>query len=102
MCVTYPGQVVDLADAIAVVKSDEHTWRASTVLVPETAVGDWVIVAAGAVLRVLDADEAREIRAMLEEARGDAPLPTHRVAQAVTADQEQDVTADQEQERTRR
>lgn len=84
MCVTYPGQVVDVVDTIAVVKSDEHTWRASTILVPEAAVGDWVIVAAGTILQILDPDEAREIRAMVDEALRDT------VTRAPTADQQEE------------
>jgi hydrogenase assembly chaperone HypC/HupF len=74
MCVTYPGQVVDLTEILAVVKSDQHTWRASTVLVPDVAVGDWVVVAAGMILQVLDPEEAREIRAMVDEALRDTPV----------------------------
>jgi hydrogenase assembly chaperone HypC/HupF len=84
MCVTYPGQVVDLADTLAVVKSDGHTWRASTILVPGVAVGDWVIVAAGTILQVLDPEEARAIRAMLDEAERGTAAP------APTADQQQE------------
>jgi hydrogenase assembly chaperone HypC/HupF len=85
MCATYPGQVIDLAEMLAVVKSDEHTWRASTVLVPDVAVGDWVIVAAGMILQILDPDEAREIRAMVDEALRDTP-----VIRAPTADQQEE------------
>ena len=72
MCVAYPGRVVELIDSTAVVESQERTVRASTILVPEAAVGDWVVVAAGTILQVLDPDEAREIRAMLDAALLDA------------------------------
>jgi hydrogenase expression/formation protein HypC len=68
MCVAYPGQVLEIADGMAVVDIDRRTRRASTLLVPETRVGDWVVVAAGTVLRVLDPDEAQETRALLDEA----------------------------------
>ena len=40
---------------------------ASLLLVPEVAVGDWVIVAAGTVLEIVEPDEAREILALLAE-----------------------------------
>jgi len=69
MCVAYPGQVLEVAGGMALVDIDHLTRRASTVLVPETTVGDWVVVAAGAVLRILDPDEANEIRALLDEAK---------------------------------
>ena len=71
MCLAYPGQVLEIADGMALVDVDQLTRRASTILVPETAVGDWVVVAAGAVLRVLDPVEAQEIRALLDEALRD-------------------------------
>lgn len=73
MCVAYPGQVLEIAGDTALVATDRRTWRASTMLVPETAVGDWVVVAAGAVLRIVDPDEAREIREMLDDALRDEP-----------------------------
>lgn len=67
MCVTTPGQVVALADDMALVETDHRQRRASLVLVPEIAVGDWVIVAAGTVLEIVEPDEAREILALLAE-----------------------------------
>lgn len=83
MCVTYPGRVVEIIDSTAVVESQERTLRASTILVPETTVGDWVVVAAGTILQVLDPDEAREIRAMLDAALQDTPT-----TDAMTTNQE--------------
>ena len=68
MCVAYPGQVIEISGDLAVIDLDRHRQRASLILVPETAVGDWVIVAAGTVLRILDPGEAQEIRALLDEA----------------------------------
>ncbi len=75
MCIAYPGQVVEIAGAMAVIETDLRRQRASLVLEPETAVGDWVIVSAGTVLQILDPQEASEIRAMLDDAtRADAGL----------------------------
>lgn len=71
MCVAYPGQVLEIEGDVAIVDTDHRTRRASTMLVPETTVGDWVVVAAGAILRILDADEAVEIRVLLDEALRD-------------------------------
>jgi hydrogenase expression/formation protein HypC len=67
MCVAVPGRVLEIADEMAVVEYDRRRQRASLLLVPEAAVGDWVIVAAGTVLEVLDPDEAAEILAMITE-----------------------------------
>lgn len=69
MCVAYPGQVLEIANDMALVETDRRTQRASLLLVPEVAVGDWVIVASGAVLQVLDPGEASEIRALLDRAQ---------------------------------
>lgn len=71
MCVAYPGQVVEVVDDMAVVETDRRRQRASLMLVPEVAVGDWVIVASGAVLNIVDPDEAAEIRALLDMAQLD-------------------------------
>lgn len=73
MCVAYPGQVLEIAGDMALLAIDRRTLRASTMLVPEAAVGDWVVVAAGAILRIVDPDEAKEIREMLDEALRDEP-----------------------------
>lgn len=67
MCVAVPGRVSEIADEMAVVEFDGRRQRASLLLVPDTAVGDWVIVAAGTVLEVLDPGEAAEILAMITE-----------------------------------
>lgn len=68
MCVAYPGQVLEVTGDSALVETDRRQRRASLMLVPETVVGDWVVVSAGTVLRILDPDEAQEIRTMLDEA----------------------------------
>ena len=75
MCIAYPGQVLEIDNGMALVETDQRRRRASLLLVPETAVGDWVVVSAGTVLRVLDPGEANEIRTMLDEAaRAEAAL----------------------------
>jgi hydrogenase expression/formation protein HypC len=65
MCVTYPGQVLSVADGMAEVLIQGQRRRASLVIVPEAAAGDWVIVAAGTVLERLEPDDAAEILALL-------------------------------------
>lgn len=75
MCIAYPGQVLEIDSGMALVETDQRRRRASLLLVPETAVGDWVVVSAGTVLRVLDPGEATEIRNLLDEAaRAEAAL----------------------------
>jgi hydrogenase expression/formation protein HypC len=69
MCLTYPGQVLEVAGSMALVDIDHRQRRASLVLVPEVTVGDWVIVGAGIVLEVLDPSEAREMLSLLDQAQ---------------------------------
>jgi hydrogenase expression/formation protein HypC len=68
MCVVLPGKVLEINGDMAIVDTNHQIRRASTVIVPETAVGDWVVVGSGAVLRILDPDEAAEIVALLDQA----------------------------------
>ena len=72
MCVTFPGQVLEVGDDSALVEIDGRRRRASLMLVPEVAVGDWVIVATGTVLEIVDPKEATEILALLREAQSEA------------------------------
>jgi hydrogenase expression/formation protein HypC len=74
MCIAYPGRVIEVDSSGALVETEQRRRRASLLLVPETAVGDWVVVSAGTVLRILDPEEANEIRQILDTARdqGDA------------------------------
>ena len=69
MCVTYPGRVLEVTDDMAVVDLDHRPRRASHILVPDVAVGDWVIVAAGTILEILDPNEAHEIIKLLDDAQ---------------------------------
>ena len=50
MCLTAPARVLALDRGGATVLLGGRERRASTLVVPEVAVGDWVIVAAGTVL----------------------------------------------------
>ena len=61
MCLTAPGRVLEIDGPTAVVDLDGRRRTAMTLLEPDVAVGDWVIVAGGAILRRLDATDALEI-----------------------------------------
>lgn len=69
MCVAYPGQVLSVDGDMALVETERRRRAATTLLAPETAAGDWVVVSGGAVLRVLDPVEAAEVRRLLDDAR---------------------------------
>lgn len=68
MCLGFPGRVTALDAAGATIDTEGRQRRASTLLMPGLAIGDWVFVAAGTVLERLEPDEAARIRATLLEA----------------------------------
>ena len=68
MCVGFPGQVTAVDDLGATVKTLGRERRASTLLMPDVLVGDWVYVAAGTIVERLDPVEAAAIRKLLLEA----------------------------------
>lgn len=65
MCVGFPGRVVEVDSTGATVDTEGRRRRASTLFLPDIAVGEWVYVAAGTIVERLDESEAREIRATL-------------------------------------
>ena len=68
MCVTSPARVVEVSGDTALIDLDGTTRRASLLLVPDVKTGDWVIVAAGTVLELLEEADAREIMDLLSGA----------------------------------
>jgi hydrogenase assembly chaperone HypC/HupF len=73
MCLSFPGQVVGLDTSGAVVDTEGRRRRASTLLVPDVAIGDWVAVAAGTIVDRLTPAEAAELRTILDRARDPGP-----------------------------
>jgi hydrogenase assembly chaperone HypC/HupF len=69
MCIEAPGQIVALDSSGAVVELDGRRRRASTLLHPDAAVGDWVTVAAGTIVSRISAAEAADIASILRAAR---------------------------------
>ncbi len=68
MCIAFPGRVVVIDEAGAVVETEGRLRRASTIVVSDLVIGDWVTVAAGTVLARLEPGEAEAIRAMVRTA----------------------------------
>jgi len=69
MCIDFPGRVVARDGDDVIVESDGRRRRASTLLFPDLAVGEWVYVAAGTVFERLDPATAAEVNAELAGAR---------------------------------
>ena len=70
MCLTAPGRVLAVDGEMALVDLDGARRRASLVLLPDAAVGDWVLVASGLVLEVLDQAEVDALQHLLDGAEG--------------------------------
>lgn len=67
MCLAIPMKVVAIEDQTATIELDGLTQRASLILVPDTRVGDYVLVHAGCAITVLAEQEAQETLALLRE-----------------------------------
>jgi hydrogenase expression/formation protein HypC len=61
MCLMMPGRVVAVDGQICEVETSGQVDKASMMLEPDLAVGDWVLVNSGTVVRVLDEDQAAEM-----------------------------------------
>ena len=77
MCLLSPARVLTVDEAGATIDLDGRVRRASTVLLPDAAAGDDVLVAAGTLIRRLDPAEAADLIGLLAIARGD-PASTPR------------------------
>ena len=68
MCLSFPGLVLAVDATGATVETEGRRRRASTLLFPDIAVGDRVVVAAGTIVDRLDAWQADEIDTLLRAA----------------------------------
>ena len=69
MCVAVPSKIISIEGTRATVQVSGAQLHAQLELVPEAKVGDYVLVHAGFALQVMDAEQAEETLALLEEAR---------------------------------
>lgn len=69
MCIESAAQVLVREGDEVVVDCDGKRRRASSLLMPDLVVGDWVFVVAGTVIDRLDPAEAQRINAELRQAR---------------------------------
>ena len=68
MCIAYPARILALDAGSAVVDMAGRTRRASLLMTPDVEVGAWVLVAAGTVIRRIDAAEALDLASQLDAA----------------------------------
>ena len=72
MCLTAPVQVTAIApDGTATIVFGGIQRSASTLAVPEVRVGDWALLSAGLLVRVLPPNVATELAAAFRTASGD-------------------------------
>ena len=64
MCLSFAARVVAVDELGATIEADGRTRRALTTLQPETQVGDWVLVAIGAVVERLSPEAGEALQAM--------------------------------------
>jgi hydrogenase assembly chaperone HypC/HupF len=71
MCLDFAAQVTSIDGQVATVDSDGRRRRASTLMYPDIAVGDWVFIALGTIIERLDPTAAASINAELKAAQGE-------------------------------
>jgi hydrogenase maturation factor len=72
MCLDFCARVIGREGDEVVVEGDGRRRRASALMVPEVAVGDWVRVAIGTVIERLDPAIAQQVNEQVGRARGAA------------------------------
>ena len=78
MCIAAPARVLALDAGTAVVDVAGRVRRASLLMTPDVEVGEWVLVAAGNVVRRIDAAEATALGSELAAARSAAGCTSRR------------------------
>lgn len=68
MCLGYPARVLEVDAEGATVEDRGRRRRASTLFLPSVGPGDWVLVAAGSIVRHLDPEDAADLTAQLARA----------------------------------
>lgn len=67
MCLAVPAQLVEQKEDEAVVDLHGNRVRVNTLMVPQAAVGDWVLVHAGFAIQRLDQEQAEATWSVLED-----------------------------------
>ncbi len=67
MCISIPSRVISIESDQAEIDTLGTRRKASTLLLPEVNVGDYVLVSVGSIARILDEDEAEASLALFRE-----------------------------------
>jgi len=66
MCLAVPMRIVNIEDLLAIVEIDGVTRPVSVMLLPDAAIGDFVLVHAGFAIQKINEDEARRTEDLLK------------------------------------
>ncbi len=67
MCLAYPAKVVEIKDSLATVELSGVQRKVSLMLLPETKLGDYVLVHAGFAMQTVDRQTVDEMLEAFEE-----------------------------------
>ena len=67
MCLAVPGKIIDLQDMLATIEIGGVTRKISVMLLPETKIGDFVLIHAGFAVQAIDEEEAEKTLALFKE-----------------------------------
>ena len=70
MCLAFPAKVIEIKDSLAKVELSGVTRDVSLMLLPETKVGDHVLVHAGFAMQIVQQKEVDEMLALFDEMNG--------------------------------
>lgn len=70
MCLAVPARIIEIKDSLATVEVRGVQREASLMLLPEAAVGDYVLVHAGFAMQLIDKQAAEEADALWREMMG--------------------------------
>ena len=70
MCLAVPAKVIEIKDAMGTVDISGVTRDVSLMLLPETQVGDYVLVHAGFAMQKVDEKDAEDTYALIAEMYG--------------------------------
>ena len=67
MCLAYPAEVVEIKDMLATVELEGVRRKVSLMLLPETKLGDYVLVHAGFAMQTVDRRTVEEMMSTFDE-----------------------------------
>ncbi len=70
MCLAVPAKIIEMDKQIATVEVGGLSRQASTVLLPDAAIGDYVLIHAGFAISLLDEEQALETIRLFDEMTG--------------------------------